>query len=1368
MADESATGERDTEAVPKPVASPTKIVASQQDDELLNQEQELELERAEGLAQAERIHADHAAEEEREKKIAEDRALRTARQEQASWRRRLREAGLHLMDDETEVGRDLREQEEREATIALLNRFAWKRPESSLSDWFWPANEIHTLRVPTDIPEEFQRGDIVEYHSAVIKHMLEEARRRHDYLRDEHPYLLPSRPWRWSGHLGKMYKYLTDEKERAQQIENGDAYMLHRLFTGDDKDGYRPIEPKTRWTQQHGKKDESVIHGHIKPLLDRVCAVATLTTINPVHPSERKSLTEDWGLRLLQEAELILTLLTKYGKPTWHFQVAVEAHSYGGVEADVAEKSKKPAAGDTGGPEINAVDAWENEGAANEVGATTKKPAAAKRRAAIKKAKAQAVAELEEEGAFVDAGDAPDLQKKIKGLQIQLRMAKNSAIQLRSKAAAAPGIPQVDGAWDGLQARSRKTARPGAAAKQFVDDEAELSACDGDASGDEEELADAPTPESLDESERVKFRKLRKEEKDGEVEGLIAEDSESIDEERERAARAAVRDGKPLEASEPDEDEEPSPPPAPLPASPEFIEPEKPSPPKRSIDLVRPTTAPPAATADAVAAKKARAPAAPAPATPEPPPPTKPAPPRRDPAAADAGDGRAGGAKKKGAGGRKKKAAAIVLGKPTMPDPNLLGWCHHWHIMRIDSALICDVDIYEMLQRFDEFLLDNKTSPPRLYHLKNMMGLQRYVLKGQWCPVASICLRGANCAPDDGDEPLGFRIVWEHTLEHKLEGVIPLISKHLDNYFYAMRTVNIGRIGFASLSDRYDAAEKTDPALLPSVAKPIGDGARFDLRVRQHCLEKKLLARNLGDRDWAFYKRVDGLDHSYELCLKSIKQFKGYLRRIDETWVDGLRSQAKGNWKEELDGILPELKRDYRWVEFASDADGLNGGYFYIADDPHHDGTDITTQELIKDHPALKRRAEVLFWCRSQDLDMYKENGGGGDGRVGFTNMPMWWPLPGRYYVPTSIVKQKNGKTDIKYSLRKFENCFLHKGGYWLDHEGRKICVDDFVRTNLVYINRNFDPPKVEVGNSCGYHDTLPGRMKLIDQPHTAKGDAAWPGPEAWLSIVEPYKRQHCAGHQWTDYQQNDPHKPAVYECGLCHIHEKGIHRPTCASHLWDRPRNPEYVSEAERLTVDFRCRNCPSLKLFEYNEDGARTGVRIITRSEFGPPPTAPHKSWGYDVWAHDFMDPLRGAFEVEYWVRKRNVAIFGDSNLGKTSAWLLLTDEGGVFDPMDCFVVGDGTKADVMAGLRPGIRIMVRLHLMSLESRRSSNQANQHNQITFIVSELCCNRMQYRAMHSLLISCRSAKTGTPPNASLMLPSSRYSTRDLEWALAA
>lgn len=207
---------------------------------------------------------------------------------------------------------------------------------------------------------------------------------------------------------------------------------------------------------------------------------------------------------------------------------------------------------------------------------------------------------------------------------------------------------------------------------------------------------------------------------------------------------------------------------------------------------------------------------------------------------------------------------------------------------------------------------------------------------------------------------------------------------------------------------------------------------------------------------------------------------------------------------------------------------------------------------------------------------------------------------------------------------RTYENGFLYRDSiYHCPITKRDYTMVEFVGERL----------KDEKGNLrvCGFYDQRPGKMLLFDQPDTEAGDARWTGPPNWLSLVEPYKCEPCPAHTWERHSSTSPYWRCTTKIGN-----------RCCSLQRVKGAGDSPPAERERLCA-------------------------------LGP-----------EFWVFDLMDVFRGAIEVECWVRKRSLMIYGDSSLGKSTVMAPFTDNKGCLFPRDAFFVsGDGTKADVLAGL-------------------------------------------------------------------------------------
>jgi hypothetical protein len=219
---------------------------------------------------------------------------------------------------------------------------------------------------------------------------------------------------------------------------------------------------------------------------------------------------------------------------------------------------------------------------------------------------------------------------------------------------------------------------------------------------------------------------------------------------------------------------------------------------------------------------------------------------------------------------------------------------------------------------------------------------------------------------------------------------------------------------------------------------------------------------------------------------------------------------------------------------------------------------------------------------------------------------------------------------DGRVITRDYENGFLYRNSlYRCPITKREWNMVEFVEDKLA-------------GKTCGFYDTRPARLVHLDQPDSEEGDARWTGPRNWLSLLEPYKCEPCPRHEWERRSDN----PLYWRCRTM---------------IGNRP--------------------CSMKKVMGRGANGEEPPRERHRLSALGP-----------EFWICDLMDIFRGAIETEHWYRKRSLMIYGESSLGKSTVMAPFTDNEGCLFPRDAFfVAGDGTKADILAGLAEDAEIKI-----------------------------------------------------------------------------
>lgn len=1099
-------------------------------------------------------------------------------------------------------------------------------PDSKLEDWLW------------NIPKRHRDQDLAftrhMENSRIGRACLEELRKRSNWFIREAPWFLPNNPYRWSGHIGKMYKlYQGDEEEREfirKQMKEG---LEHHSFTWKvvrDPLGRVPSMPitvqdqkrtfKDQWTREFNKTNESPLHAHLEQTINLAGARPYMLTINPrVALREGDSLdpVEEW-LSVPKDLYRIVRALESLDGCI-RAGIVVEGHPF--QEQGLGKsKKRKPLRGEEGGaPNPGASAEWND---AIEEHATVNPEAVAipaaggyiRRKVSEKKRAAKAAARMRaQRGIDAERLNDPDPAgfdrdpERFKIINLQndrlrreiaiLKELMNSdpakkkkaaeALAAIERAASKPPAPAPQRAKKKAaavaappaspkhQARTKKRARPG--------DMSQLSQLDGaaeESSSEEESGEKDPTSgDDIDPEEEPS-----QDSKSQISAGLYPSDEagQLESDQGDTTMHNALDNIRALEDREEEaaEDEEM------LAWIKERHGSKKPRPPRKDS---------PAATLDEDDVVLADKPVAPivTPTTTAPPPPPPP-PPDTGPA----------------------KPPAEPL-----PTHTLAGLPHYHITLWLTNVVGTEHAEVNQIQRLlEQYFDDMKISPPRRNHLANSMGAERYWLIASDCNTCGDFLHIVNHQnaglPSEfkfkhPNPARQFRQSFEHLFEKRVRHIHGWLRVY-ENYLWSLKTVSEGRAGFPSLSDRYDSAERGEQHV--NLGTPLHDKTQFNIKFNGLLVEKNW---RLWDKNgkWCLMEPVSPLhQHSYKILCEGINKIRAHLCSFSDVgWQDQVVRHSQ-SWDKDFsfiaEGICRDrlLRLDYRWVE-------LTNAYYFIVADPNADPSEMRKDYLSRSVTDEKALHDTI--------------------RRTPRNMPVWWPLPG------SIIYRDD---DGAPTLRTYVNGFLYKGTHYIDVISKKWTpIEELVVASLG-------------GAACGFHDTRlwqhPYDKSLpFDRPWDVENDSLYsPLPERWLQVIGPYSHNPCEGHYWI--QLSEPADGSIYQCS----------KMGCGLKLKGRLNSK----------VAF--------------ENGKKVKVPVYER-----PTQTKLESWGPATWER-CMTMLRNCIisaPEDYIPKQRSLVLMGEGDKGKSSVTGPFGSEGKIFRHEEVMVVGDGTPADRLAGLGNHVRI-------------------------------------------------------------------------------
>lgn len=249
-----------------------------------------------------------------------------------------------------------------------------------------------------------------------------------------------------------------------------------------------------------------------------------------------------------------------------------------------------------------------------------------------------------------------------------------------------------------------------------------------------------------------------------------------------------------------------------------------------------------------------------------------------------------------------------------------------------------------------------------------------------------------------------------------------------------------------------------------------------------------------------------------------------------------------------------------------------------------------------------------------------------------YWGMPAWWPLPGSIAVQEEDSKGKPLPSKFKKLTRRRVNMFLHEsmviGVPGADGAVTRMKAAEFVKAHLV-------------GHAVGFSDEREGMLcefdSIFESMDERESDDQIRRPVDWYRIVEPYRYPCCLDHDMRPHRDDPTLKRCYRTTG------------TQNCYYYDHPL-PHNHADPE------------------------------------------PYRGLGVEDWERRLLDRFRGAIEPTFMFRKPCLLVWGESNFGKSSMFAAFTDNKGGMFPSDAhFICGDGSKADVMAGLKAGVEVRI-----------------------------------------------------------------------------
>jgi len=590
--------------------------------------------------------------------------------------------------------------------------------------------------------------------------------------------------------------------------------------------------------------------------------------------------------------------------------------------------------------------------------------------------------------------------------------------------------------------------------------------------------------------------------------------------------------------------------------------------------------------------------------------------------------------------------AAIVHTLANLPHLHIVLW--------ITEACSIDWTDANQLQRLvAPYFDDAKVSPLHGRYIGAYMGAERYWqiacdcnLLGDllWATNAQATAAGPPSHYNNGRNPernpwRRFRQAFEHLIESAVVSIPNYVAIY-ENYLYHLRTVADGRSGFPSLSDRYDRAQASEigPAIGELLGKEVLFNMKFDwvLNDRQLKLwdsptgKVRLMERRRYTDDSGIECRMM---HSYapvtfkgtKKVVEGLANIKAWLMNLNIGFADKMFKNGSKAGWDKEENFKSQV------MHGMCPSRVLRLDYHWVEGPTWY-------YYVLADPNAPNEEREKWVEQAIPDKDMRDAAYAAGNKR----NLPAWFPLPGSWFdnprLPSLTVLSAPGTErpiDDEIKPRILMNGFLYKNTEYLDHVSGKIrTIDDLIKEQLGGSECGFCDPRLESFNA------LTGACNF-DHEYTEEGDRSARLPNYWSQVSNFYGQNPCKQHSWKRCVGHPSGENNMWTCRY----------KTCVRHL----REAAVRGEGE------------------YNE-----------------PHEQSLRTWGPYFWRYDFMDGLRNCIlPSDYFHKQKAVALIGERNSGKSTLTRPFGAEGRIFLHEEVMVPGDGTKADILAGLHENVKI-------------------------------------------------------------------------------
>jgi len=484
-----------------------------------------------------------------------------------------------------------------------------------------------------------------------------------------------------------------------------------------------------------------------------------------------------------------------------------------------------------------------------------------------------------------------------------------------------------------------------------------------------------------------------------------------------------------------------------------------------------------------------------------------------------------------------------------------------------------------------------------------------------------------------------FRQAFEHLIESAVVAIPNYVALY-ENYLYHLRTVADGRSGFPSLSDRYDRAQLVE--LGPLIGDMLGKEVLFNIKFNWVLNDRQLKLWDSPTGKVRLMERRRYTDDSGMECRMQHSyapvKFPGTKNKI----VEGLANIKA--WLMNLNlGFADKMFKNGSkagWDKEENFKSQVMHGMCptrVLRLDYHWVEGPTWYYYVLADPNAPNEEREKWVEQSIPDKAMRDEAYACGNKR----NLPTWFPLPGSWFdnprLPSLAMMLEHGRErplDEELRPRILQNGFLYKNTEYLDHVTAKLRpIEDLVKEQLSGAECGFCDPRLESFNA------LTGACHF-DHEYTEAGDRDARMPHYWLQVANFYGMGPCKQHSW---------KRALN-------HEKGDNMWIC------------------------RYEGCG-----RHAREAAVRG-----EGELSEPTEQTLRTWGYQFWRYELMDGLRHCvLPSDYYHKQKAVAFIGVPNSGKSTLTRPFGAEGRIYIHEEAMVPGDGTKADILAGLHENVKI-------------------------------------------------------------------------------